>query len=456
MKSLRINNQYILSRKIASGAFGFVMLGFDQKTGQQVAIKIEKPENEHIRSLEKEVDIIRKLEGVQGVPQMLYFGKQDDFNVLVLQLLSKDLSSLIKQQKKFGLKTILQIGIKLVEILDDIHQKGVLHRDLKPENIMIDENNKFYIIDYGISKAFLRKNGAHLPFKDRQPFIGTSRYASIAAHKGNELGRKDDLESLIYILLYFYFGKLPWQNIKQIPSDQKIQKVGEIKQKQTADLFKNLPEELKKIYDYLRKLTYATEPDYKSIVKLFQQAARNGKITIDSIYDWDIQNTAQTEIYSRYGTIQFDDNFQIDKYPSNQQINIKQNHINPNKRKTFCPSLIKQSFNQNLFSFGKEQSGQSNGSSPLGNINSINQLSRDEISEDTEYIIPEEFQQNQGLRVRTLPDYLKKPKIKQRPTQTLVFDDDWVMDSDSHLVDNYKKLQSLSNQITTIFQNKQK
>ncbi|CAK92442.1 unnamed protein product (macronuclear) [Paramecium tetraurelia] len=106
MKSLRINNQYIMSRKIASGAFGFVMLGFDQKTGQQVAIKIEKPENEHLRSLEKEADIIRRLEGVQGVPKILYFGKQDDFNVLVLQLLSKDLSSLIKKQKKFSLKNL--------------------------------------------------------------------------------------------------------------------------------------------------------------------------------------------------------------------------------------------------------------------------------------------------------------------------------------------------------------
>ncbi|CAD8046878.1 unnamed protein product [Paramecium primaurelia] len=456
MKSLRINNQYIISRKIASGAFGFVMLGFDQKTGQQVAIKIEKPENEHLRSLEKEVDIIKRLEGVQGVPQMLYFGKQDDFNVLVLQLLSKDLSSLIKKQKKFSLKTVLQIGIKLVEVLDDIHQKGVLHRDLKPENIMIDDNNRFYIIDYGISKAFMRKNGTHLPFKDRQPFIGTSRYASIAAHKGNELGRKDDLESLIYILLYFYYGNLPWQNIKHVPSDQKIIQVGEIKQKQTLELFKNLPEELKKIYEYLRKLTYVTEPDYKSIIKLFQQAAKNSKIKIDSIYDWDIQNTAQTEMFSRYGTIQFDDNSEIDQYQSNQQINIKQHHINPNKRKTFCPSLIKQTFNQDLIQIVKDKGKKSNGSSAMENINEIYQLSKDEISEDTQQIIPEECQQNQGLRVRTLPDYLKKPKIKQKPTQTLVFDDDWVIDSGTHLVDNYKKLQSLSNQMTTIFHNKQK
>ncbi|CAK92443.1 unnamed protein product (macronuclear) [Paramecium tetraurelia] len=291
----------------------------------------------------------------------------------------------------------------------------------------------------------------------RQPFIGTSRYASIAAHKGNELGRKDDLESLIYILLYFIIGNLPWQNMKQIPGDQKVLQVGELKQKLTLELFKNLPEELKKIYEYLRKLTYATEPDYKSIVKLFQQAAKNGKIVIDSMYDWDIQNTAQTEMFSRYGTIQFDDNFLIDQYLSNQQINVKQHHINPNKRKTFCPSLIKQTFNENIIQMVKDSSRQSNGSnSAMGNIEEMYQLSKDEISEDSQQIIPEEGQQDLSLRVKTLPDYLKKPKIKQRQNQTLVFDDDWVIDSGTHLVDNYKKLQSLSNQMTAVFHHKQK
>lgn len=100
-----------------------------------------------------------------------------------------------------------------MKVLEEIHNRGILHRDLKPENIMIDDDNRFYLIDFGISKVYVKKNGTILysllicrPFKDRVPFAGTSRYASIAAHSGNELGRKDDLESLMYILLYFYYG----------------------------------------------------------------------------------------------------------------------------------------------------------------------------------------------------------------------------------------------------------
>ncbi|CAD8136369.1 unnamed protein product [Paramecium octaurelia] len=454
MKSLKINNQFIVSRKLAAGSFGFVMLAYDQKSGQHVAIKFEKPENQHHHSLEKEIDIIRKLEGVQGVPQLIYAGQEDDFNVLVLQLLSKDLSTLIKKYKQFSLKTTLQIAINLVQVFQDIHQKGVLHRDLKPENIMIDENNKFYLIDFGISKIYLKKNGSIQPFKDRQPFIGTSRYASIAAHKGNELGRKDDLESMFYVLLFFIYGKLPWQNIKQLHNDLKIEQVGEMKLLRTSELLNELPVEFKKIYDYLRKLTYATEPDYKSIIKLFQQAAKNSKITLDTVYDWDIQNTTQTGNFSHFGTIQFEDNLQSDKQSSKQIMHLNTQSASPVKRRTAGPSLMKQ--HQPFLQIIKDQKSRGSSNSPLSKIDGLNQISIDEISEDSEYVIPNECEHNRNIRVRTMPDELKKPKLKPFQNQTLCFDDEWLIESDKNLVDNYKNLESISYQITTIFQNKLK
>ncbi|CAD8076506.1 unnamed protein product [Paramecium sonneborni] len=445
MKSLKINNQFIISRKLASGSFGFVMLAFDQKTGQQVAIKFEKPENEHHHSLQKEIDIIRRLEGVQGVPQLIYAGQEDNLNILVLQLLSKDLSTLIKKQKQFTLKTTLQIAIQLVELFYQIHQKGVLHRDIKPENIMIDENNRFYLIDFGISKIFLKKNGSILPFKDRQPFIGTSRYASIAAHKGNELGRKDDLESMFYVLLYFIYGKLPWQNIKHIPNDQKIEQVGDMKLLKTNELLNDLPIEFKKIYEYLRKLNYANQPDYTAIIKLFQQAAKNSKITIDTMFDWDLQNTTQTANFSRFGTIQFEDNFQLDKLSSNQIIHLKTQSASPVKRRTVGSSLMNQ--HQPFLKIIQDQKSKEG----------FSQVSINEMSEDSEYIIPNECENHSNIRVRTMPDEIKKPQIKPlQQNQTLCLDDEWLIESDKNLVDNYKNLESISYQITTIFQNKLK
>ena len=88
-----------------------------------------------------------------------------------------------------------------------------MHRDLKPENILMgrDKNvSKAYLVDFGISKIIRDGNGKHIVFKEGKPFIGTTRYASIAAHLGHELSRKDDLESVIYVLLFLYKGSLPW------------------------------------------------------------------------------------------------------------------------------------------------------------------------------------------------------------------------------------------------------
>lgn len=95
-----------------------------------------------------------------------------------------------------------------------MHLRGIVHRDLKPENIMMGKLNSSsaYLVDFGVSKLFIEK-GKHMyqiyiisPFKDKKSFIGTTRYASIAAHKGYEIGRKDDLESLMYVIIYLILG----------------------------------------------------------------------------------------------------------------------------------------------------------------------------------------------------------------------------------------------------------
>ena len=99
----------------------------------------------------------------------------------------------------------------------------------------------------------------HRKFKEKRPFLGTSRYASIAAHKGYELGRKDDLESLGYVLVFLYKGHLPWQKIKLKKSEEKekSQLVGEMKMKiDTTDLCKDLPIEFTRYVDFLKKLHF--------------------------------------------------------------------------------------------------------------------------------------------------------------------------------------------------------
>ncbi|CAD8168015.1 unnamed protein product [Paramecium pentaurelia] len=283
------NNQYQIVKKLSSGSFGVVFLGFDLLTRQEVAIKVEKEENEEVRSLDREVLILKKLDGAEGFPKYFWSGEDQSYNVLVIQLLGKDLSYHFKQLKKFSLKTVLTLGIQAVQILERSHQKGVIHRDLKPENIILGIGKdilKLYLIDFGISKIYRDSNGKHISFKDQKSFLGTTRYASIAAHLGHELGRKDDLESLMYILLYFLRGQLPWQNMVNVTDDERTKKVGEMKLSMEREVFKDQSNEIQRIFDYIRKLQFKQEPNYKMIVQEFKRAAGSSNITIDGNFDW--------------------------------------------------------------------------------------------------------------------------------------------------------------------------
>ncbi|CAD8151025.1 unnamed protein product [Paramecium pentaurelia] len=283
------NNQYQILKKLSSGSFGVVFLGIDLLTKQEVAIKIEKEENEEVRSLEREVQILKKLDGIEGFPKYLWSGQDQGYNILVIQLLGKDLAYHSKQFKKFSLKSVLTIGIQAVQILERSHQKGVIHRDLKPENIIFGigrDISKLYLIDFGISKIYRDSNGKHITFKEQKSFLGTTRYASIAAHLGHELGRKDDLESLMYILLYFLRGQLPWQNMINVSDDERTKKVGDMKLSLERELFKDQTGEFQRIFDSIRKLQFKQEPNYKMILHELKRAADTMNIIIDGNFDW--------------------------------------------------------------------------------------------------------------------------------------------------------------------------
>ncbi|CAD8170225.1 unnamed protein product [Paramecium pentaurelia] len=307
------NGKYIVQKKISSGSFGVVLLGHDKDKNIDVAIKIEKEENEDVRSLEREVQVLERLNGIEGVPQLYWHGEQDDYNIIVMQILGKDLAYYMKSKKKFSFKTAIQLGIQIVKVLERIHNKGVVHRDLKPENILFgidDECSKIYVIDFGISKIFRDKNGKIHPFRDNTSFIGTTRYASIAAHKGYELSRKDDIESLIYVLLYFMKGQLPWQNMQNVSDEERTVKVGELKMSiDPRELCKDVPIEFAIILEYLKQLEYQSEPNYNFVYQQFEKAASNLCIQLDYSFDWDqqqpmkVSQNTHSEIMQRSTTL---------------------------------------------------------------------------------------------------------------------------------------------------------
>ena len=98
--------------------------------------------------------------------------------------------------------------------MEYIHSKCFLHRDIKPDNFLIGLGKKqhiVYAIDFGLSKRFKDpRTGDHIPYRDGKSLTGTARYASTNTHLGVEQARRDDLESLGFIFVYFLKGKLPW------------------------------------------------------------------------------------------------------------------------------------------------------------------------------------------------------------------------------------------------------
>lgn len=111
-----------------------------------------------------------------------------------------------------------------------VHNLYIIHRDIKPENFLISKDGKgpLYIIDYGLSKRYVDDQGRHIPRATNKGFRGTLRYASINMHQGIENSRRDDLESLGYVLIYLIKGKLPWQNLK-VPRKRKSEQIARVK-----------------------------------------------------------------------------------------------------------------------------------------------------------------------------------------------------------------------------------
>lgn len=267
-------NKYSITRYISSGSFGDVFEARNKKTNELVALKIpvQTEERDGQKSLLDEARIYKSISCPEnGVANMKVMTCKDK-KIIVMDLLGPSLESIVSTRKKFGLKTITYIAIRMIDTIKYIHSCGYIHRDIKPDNFVVgyEDKKKLYCIDFGLAKRYLRKNGEHLPFSPNRRFCGTARYASIAAHNNAEQGRKDDLESIAYILIYMYKGKLPWQGVKHKDKKERYKLIGEKKEKMTEEeLCEGMPREFCVFLKYVRSMDFDEKPHYSALRKMF-------------------------------------------------------------------------------------------------------------------------------------------------------------------------------------------
>lgn len=301
-----VNQTFLIKSKLSSGTFGIVYSGIDLRTHEEVAIKMSKTSNtiDTAALLMKESKILSRLQGLTGIPALKWHGNENDKSYLVMSLHSRDLGFMVKKLGRLSLKTVVMLGEKLINLLETIHRKGILHRDIKPENILVGKRQsarELFLVDYGISKVFKDSLGRHLKYSEGKKFVGTCRYSSLAAHKGREIGRKDDLENLGYVLIYLLKGKLPWQRFV-FSAEEKYTKVGALKEETSiGTLCHELPEEFHQYFEYLKKLDYYEKPDYKYLRSLFYNLASAEKLNFDYNWDWlsPTKPNSDSSIYQR-------------------------------------------------------------------------------------------------------------------------------------------------------------
>jgi casein kinase I family protein HRR25 len=320
-----LHENFVILAEMGRGAFGHIYLTYNSRDNEEVALKKEMKKMKNISpQLSTEFKVLKTLlhiqttapalpnqqpyqidlsgkqkiqqEEILGFPKFHGYGEHADFYYLILQLLGPNLIELFNYcgNRKYTLTTTSMIALQMLNRVEYLHKNHYLHRDIKPENFLIgcgDKSNIVYLIDYGLCKKYKDpKTHQHIPYRENRNLTGTARYVSINTHLGIEQSRRDDLESIGYVIVFFLKGNLPWQGLKS-----HIDKYNKIMEKKlqipTEILCYGLPDEIAHYVNYCKSLRFEDRPDYDYLrslfIKILTTCINTYSLTKDQLkFDW--------------------------------------------------------------------------------------------------------------------------------------------------------------------------
>ncbi|CAD6191582.1 unnamed protein product [Caenorhabditis auriculariae] len=286
-----VAGRWTIQKLLGKGSCGVVFQVVDSKRkGYCAAMKVEYLSPEYDPTLKLEVGVLKKLNGSRDVMKLIDFGKRSNYAYMVTTLFGMDLISLrTKIKRGFNDASVLRVAVFVLSAIKQLHEVGYVHRDIKPGNVMTAgatgrDSRTFCVIDFGMARAYVVESKGKRKLRPRRASIllrGTVRYCSLSVHARNEQSRADDLVAMMYMLVEITLG-VPWRDAK----DEQI--VIKMKKETSIDeLFADLPEELKTIYNYLQSLRYQDRPDYFKVYDLLMQAMKRLQINFLDPYEWE-------------------------------------------------------------------------------------------------------------------------------------------------------------------------
>ncbi|KAA6403217.1 MAG: putative protein serine/threonine kinase [Streblomastix strix] len=298
-----IKERYTLLRQIGAGTYGaiFAAVYRGNAVSRLAAVKLEKETQKY--SLQyNEVNVMKALAASSHFAKFFRCGTHEGFKFVCMELLGPSLIQLVNRNRPYSLTLfqLLKTGIQAIKILQELHRAGFIHRDVKPENFVIgntkNTSGTLYLIDFGLCKPILLEDGKIVKPDGPGNFRGTLRYASPNAHKLVELGRHDDLISLLYMMVDCYLRKLPWSNTENPDNILQIKE-----QSRGGILLQNMPPEFQEFENHIFSLNYEDEPNYKKLIGLLSLVGYNNRFDLNNWpFEWEEELNQQRSIVQQH------------------------------------------------------------------------------------------------------------------------------------------------------------